>query len=121
MNKQRIFDLFCQLADLSTEQAPKFEYLVPFSMEQLKKRLSQEPKTENDIQLTEYACSCFCFYQYCLLLSCKTPQQIQMLNLSVKNDVAHLLQTARQMKEEAILSIRHLCKDNNFYFGGVAT
>ncbi len=107
------------LSNLQTSDMAQFQTIIDLSIAEVTLMLKDTADQSQHANKLEALCGIIAFYKYTLLQVCNQPDQIRALDITVVNSSKDNLNFAKQLKEDAMLSVRDLLVDNHFYFGSV--
>ena len=109
---------FAFYAGLSEAQAAAYRPLAVSSAEKIEALLRPGIGTKH-IPLLASAAAADTYYYYCLLAGSRTDSTVTAGAVTVKTDTAAQTAAAKVLRDNAFAAIRHLLRDDGFFFRGV--
>ncbi len=114
LNQNKIIKIFCQYANITTEETEKFSELITLNQYKVSSMAKENLK---DFKKLDYLCGILCFFDYCLLNS-NNSKDISIGDLSVKSNGSNTIAYAEKLKKDAFLMAKDDLK-NDFVFSRI--
>ena len=109
---------FAFYAGLSDQNAAPYRPLAVSSAEKIEALLRPDVGTRS-IPLLASAAAADAYYYYCLLAGSRADSTITAGAVTVRSDLKAQTETAKALRDNAFTAIRHLLRDDGFFFRGV--
>lgn len=117
--KPKIITQFSALCSISLPAAAGFTELIEQSIKEVSSMLREGILPSEHEASIIHLCSAICCYRYCLQKLLNQPDNVRAADISVSHNSGKMLENAKRIKDEAVISAKGILKDDNFYFGRV--
>lgn len=121
MNVSIITDIFQSISELPDEDIQNYSDTINDAKSFIEKKLIASPVKKDDIKRCEYAAACVAYYDYTVLSLMKEKRGITLTGSATESlNLNQRLESARELRNNALISISDLTEDMDFIFASVA-
>lgn len=121
MNVSIITDIFQSISELPDEDIQNYSDTINDAKSFIEKKLIAPPVKKDDIKICEYAAACVAYYDYTVLSLMKEKRGITLTGSATESlNSNQRLESARELRNNALISISDLTEDMDFIFASVA-
>lgn len=121
MNVSLITDIFQCISELPDEDVQNYSDTIDDAKNYIEKKLVTSPVKKDDIKRCEYAAACVAYYDYTVLSLMKEKRGITLTGSATESlNSNQRLESARELRNNALIGISDLTQDMDFIFASVA-
>ena len=120
MNIDKVFDIFCRLAELDKNNSVRLRFLCEGSVRYVLYRMKNKANAVCGSGRAEFAAAALAYYRYVLLsLTDGNGGSVKIGDISLKQSGFERADAAEKLCRDAFAEITDLIGDNEFVFKGV--
>lgn len=121
MNLEIITEMFQSISELSDEEVQNYTDMIDDARDFIERKLAADLENEDDIKRCEYAASCVAYYDYTILSLMKEKRGITLTGSATEAlNSDERLESARELRKNALIRISDLIEDIDFIFASVS-